>query len=116
MDATRDALGQRGSMTSLDVEAFASRFDANKANIRVVEEAGEDADGVGTATNTCDHVIGKAGLMSRETRNGVHEPLVLGEELLARLRANDGLEVANHLGEWMGTDDGTDSVEEVGRV
>src|SRR5712692_4820099 len=76
------------------------RLHADQRHVLVVEEGGEDADGVRTPTDARDHDVGQLA--------------VDGQVLLAGLVADDTLQVADHFRVWVRTDHRTDDV--VGRA
>ena len=77
----RPAAGERGRMQA-GREAVAGRLDAVDLDVAVVEEGVEQADGVGAAADGGDQRIRQAALRR--------------QHLLARLAADDALEVAHH--------------------
>src|SRR5918996_716818 len=74
----------------------ARRLDAEQAHVLVREEAGEDPDRVRAAADAGDH--------------GVRQAALGGQDLLARLAADDGLEVAHDLRVGVRADAGADQV------
>ncbi len=90
-DARREACGVLAAR-----DALATRLEADEAHRFVVDEAVEDADGVGPAPDAGEHGVGKA---SDEV-----------EHLLARLDPDDPVEVADHLGERVRPGHGAEDV------
>ncbi len=79
------ALAQRRGVAAGLVQAFAGGLDADQVHTFVAQEGGEDAHGVGASAHAGGHVVRQAA--------------VLGQELLSRFRADDGLEVTHHFRE-----------------
>ena len=81
VEDARGASRQRGAVLA-GVEAQTARLDAHHAHARVVHELVEHADGVAAGAHAGDERVG--------------QPALLGQDLPARLPADDRLEVADH--------------------
>lgn len=60
VNGTLGSLGQGRGMAALNVEALTRRLNSDQMDLLVVEETGEDADGIGAAANTSNNVIGES--------------------------------------------------------
>ena len=84
------------------VQAQTGRLDAHQFHALVRQEFGEDANRIGAAADARSHDI-------RQTA-------FAREKLLARLLADDALEIAHHLRKRMRADHGTDRIQEIDRI
>ena len=98
VDGTRRSEGHGGGVLAGDREVGPGGLHADHVDLLVPEEGGEEPDGVASAADARDERVGE---------------LPAGEllELLFRFAADDGLEIADHHRERVGTDDGSDGVE-----
>lgn len=93
-DAEFSALEAGGVFFGFD--AFASGFDADHAEVGVIDEGVEEAHGIGAAADAGDEKLGEAAFFL--------------EDLLAGFESDDAVEVADHHGERVGAEGGAENI------
>jgi hypothetical protein len=101
MQHARPPAGQAGAMRHPVVDAVAAGLDPDDRHLRVIEERMEQPHGVRAAADAGDQRVGQAALRL--------------QHLLARLLADDRLEIAHHGRIGMRARHGADAVEGVAR-